>query len=185
MTVHNLSDSSPLTTDVITVLNKGLSFSLTPKYTTEDHLTLLQQYNHFSNTIRKACNPKTTLQYDHTPSNDITTPFIYRKMKFIKNNTTVKEPYSIPFIETYIYNTKDDLNEQLPILFETNSKNITSKENKALNNLRKSAQLIVKPADKNLGIVIMNTQDYLEQMPDASVIHYLSINGQLPHHPST
>ncbi len=44
-----------------------------------------------------------------------------------------------------------------------------------MNNLRKSTQLIVKPADKNLGIVIMNTQDYLEQC----LIHLSSTTYQL------
>ena len=89
-------------------------------------------------------------------------------MKFLKSNSTpITTPYTFPTIETYIYNTKDDIhvnNQQLPVLFETcGSKNITTKEHKVLNNLRKSTELTIKPADKNLDIAILNTHDYLEQ----------------------
>ena len=97
-------------------------------------------------------------------------------MKFLTNHNTVNtQPYSIPNIETYIYNTKDDLALQLPKLFEIKHQNITHKESKSLKILNKTNQITIKPADKNLGVVIMDTTDYLEQC----LIHLSSETYQL------
>jgi hypothetical protein len=84
-------------------------------------------------------------------------------MKFLKNHTIPTEPYTTPILESYIYNTKDDLCKHFPQIFECKLRNLTNKENKALKNLKNQHHLTIKPADKNLGIVILNTDDYLEQ----------------------
>ena len=69
LAIHN-SSSILLTLEDCCILTKGLGFSPTPHYTTKDHIFLLQQYNYYSDKIRKAFNPKKALQYDHqTPEN--------------------------------------------------------------------------------------------------------------------
>ena len=177
MTVHNLS-SFHLQPQDISLLSKGLSYSPTPTFTATDHLFLLQQYDSFSNSVRKTYNPyiNTRRLPQHQDSNELTSPFLFRKMKFLTNHNTVNtQPYSIPNIETYIYNTKDDLALQLPKLFEIKHQNITHKESKSLKILNKTNQITIKPADKNLGVVIMDTTDYLEQC----LIHLSSETYQL------
>lgn len=84
-------------------------------------------------------------------------------MKFLTNKTTSIQPYTTPLIENYIYNTKEELNQQLPHLFKLKNKNITKQQKDILDKLQKSRHLTIKPADKNLGIVLLNTEDYLEQ----------------------
>jgi hypothetical protein len=162
LTVHNFSDIL-LTQEDISILNKGLSYSITPYYTVKDHLSLLKQFDQFSHTVRNAYQPKRTLQYDYTPPTNLNTAFTFRKMKFLKSRTISAQPYSTPILQSYIYNTKDDLCLQLPKIFKNTTKNVTNKENKALKNLANHYHLTIKPADKNLGIVILNTDDYLDQ----------------------
>ena len=87
-------------------------------------------------------------------------------MKFIPKNThTSSAQYSgIVTLENYIYNTKDVLEKQLPNIFETDTDNLTTHQRKCITQLQRTRNtLTIKPADKNLGIVVMNTDDYLAQ----------------------
>ena len=87
-------------------------------------------------------------------------------MKFIpKNTNTSSAQYSgIITLENYIFNTKDAIEEQLPIIFETSTDNLTTHQRKSITKLQRTRNtLTIKPADKNLGIVVMNTDDYLAQ----------------------
>ena len=45
----------------------------------------------------------------------------------------------------------------------TSKPNLSKKEEKAIQKLRKNKQLVIKPADKNLGTVILNATDYVTQ----------------------
>lgn len=51
----------------------------------------------------------------------------------------------------------------LPKIFEATSSNTTKKEKISLMKLKAHNLITIKPADKNLGSVIMNTQDYIDQ----------------------
>ena len=67
-------------------------------------------------------------------------------------------------IEHYISTTKMELDSELTKLITPKIPNITPIESKNLKNLKnmKSTVTII-PADKNLGIVILNTDDYVNQ----------------------
>ena len=85
-------------------------------------------------------------------------------MKFLKNSTHIPtQPYSIPTIEKYIHDTKDNIDRELLHLYKTEKHNLSTNEFRSLRTLSKKRSIIIKPADKNLGIVILNTNDYITQ----------------------
>ena len=87
-------------------------------------------------------------------------------MKFIPKNTTSSLAHYSGNItlENYIYNTKDVLERKLPSICTTREDNLTIQQRKILTKLQRTRNTItIKPADKNLGIVVMNTEDYLAQ----------------------
>ena len=86
-------------------------------------------------------------------------------MKFLPKSTTISS--SSPMIQTvedYIYNTKEKLSENLQKIFQGQSENIARKHLQCIKKLTAKRHLItIKPADKNLGIVLLNTEDYVDQ----------------------
>ena len=87
-------------------------------------------------------------------------------MKFLpkQSHITFTQIYSgEPILELYIDNTKNAINENLPTLFQPlKSSNISFKERQAIKKFTQiRTQLTLKPADKNLGLVVLNTDDYL------------------------
>ena len=90
-------------------------------------------------------------------------------MKFQKNSTTLQtHPYDHSkntHIENYIYNTKVTLSDNLKDLYNGNKKiNLTNPQQRALQKFKNLKQHItIKPEDKNLGIVLLDTDDYLKQ----------------------
>ncbi len=169
-TVHNLS-STTLSAPVVSLLSKGMSFTPTPQYNspTDAELQLLWQYNTYSDHLRRLCNNSTCSEpqmYDQTPSTDIHMPPLYRKMKFLNKKNTYRQPQpycGVLSVESYIYDTKEELASELSNLFNTKSNNLSHEETLAIKALRHMKNLTVKPADKNLGIAVLNTHDYLTQ----------------------
>ena len=88
-------------------------------------------------------------------------------MKFIHPPPceTPKARYSgVPQIEHYIDTTKELIEDNLPSIHKYNTTNLPPPQCRALKTLKQSRQKVtVKPADKNLGIVLMNTDDYITQ----------------------
>ena len=66
-------------------------------------------------------------------------------------------------MEHYIGLTKDELNDRLPELTQTTQPNITSDERTLRQLKTANATLTIKTGDKNLGIVVMDTEDYITQ----------------------
>ena len=67
-------------------------------------------------------------------------------------------------LENYIFNTKECLDIALPHIVKTTKKNVTKTQQQAIDTLRrKRHEITIKPADKNLGVVIMDTEDYIQQ----------------------
>ena len=97
---------------------------------------------------------------DH-PSN------IYRKMKFVPQpvyESTVTNYSGIPDLEDYIFHTKEMLDKELPRICVQNQNNLSPQQQRAIRKLQRTRHSItIKPADKNLGIVILDTDDYLMQ----------------------
>lgn len=96
---------------------------------------------------------------------DYDTLFLYRRMKFIKKPAKQPSKYpvltSITNLENFIESTKLKIDN---LLTKQNhqKRNISTKELKALEELRNPV-ITIKPADKNLGTVILNSADYVEQ----------------------
>ncbi len=88
-------------------------------------------------------------------------------MKFLpkSNHITYTQVYSrMPTLEAYIDQTKTELDEKLPLIFNQTTSNLNKHTRYALTKLKKQrTEITVKPADKNLGIVILDTDDYIQQ----------------------
>ena len=82
-------------------------------------------------------------------------------MKFLPKTTqrTLTQEYSgIKKVENYIELTKNNINNQLPLLTTRFSSNVTQEERATIKKFKQvSNEVIIKPADKNLGIVLLNT----------------------------
>ena len=163
--VHNFS-SFYLTTHHINLLNKGLSFSPHQLFNTKDHSNILTQFDTFSVSLRNiALKPfHTTEPETNQPTTDTT--FLFRRMKFLKAETAKDQLLYITnndSLENFIASTKIIIDSQLRKKPSRKKKrNISKKELKAIRDL-KHTRVVIKPADKNLGIAVLNTEDYIDQ----------------------
>ena len=97
---------------------------------------------------------------------DSTTSQLYRRMKFLpKQQTTSTQTYSsISRLEQYIQATRNNICTHLPEITTDTHNNMSKNEKNFLKKLKQNRNNItVKPADKNLGIVLMDTDDYVQQ----------------------
>ena len=69
---------------------------------------------------------------------------------------------ALAILSNYIDCTKSEINKQISEIFSPTKQNLSKSEGRALRNLQKIGTKI-KPADKNLGIVLLNTGDYTRQ----------------------
>ena len=98
-----------------------------------------------------------TLLGEKIPLESMTTSFVHRKMRFLPKNTTITltQVFSgVPRLEHYIELTKNNVNDKMFLIKESHS---------IFKIFEKCTTNIDKPADKNLGLVVMNTDDYLQQ----------------------
>lgn len=93
--------------------------------------------------------------------------FLYRQMKFLpkqKYITQTKLYTGIRPLETYIDQTKTELDERLSLIYKRTEPNLDKQTRQAIATFKTlRTELTIKPADKNLGIVIMDTDDYIQQ----------------------
>ena len=82
-------------------------------------------------------------------------------MKFFKGST---QPHYPPYFTTNIASV-ENLNTKIEVDEILTSKQISKQELKAIKLLNKS-KLVVKPADTNLGIVVINSSNYMNQCLD-------------------
>ena len=168
--LHNLS-SYNLTKHDVNLLIKGLSFAPTPNTPTHKlHIQTLSEFNEYAKSLRLK---HLRMQYRKTPANyqcqtnPTQTSYLQRRMKFIHPPPceTPKARYSgVPQIEHYVETTKELLEDNLPSIHKDCTTNLPPPQRRALKALKQNRQTVtVKPADKNLGIVLMNTEDYITQ----------------------
>ena len=166
--IHNLS-TYQLSEQDIALLTKGLSFAPTPNTPTQTLcLQTLRAFDDYAKSLRlkylRAQYTKTASLQHFKPS---FTSYLYRPMKFVPRPTceTPKARYSgVSHLEQYIYTTKTTLDDNLPTVCNKSTNNLPKPQQTALTNLKKARQYItIKPADKNLGIVLMDTDDYITQ----------------------
>lgn len=158
-------------------MSKGLSFAPSPDFLhTDFQIHIITQFDDFARSIRSAYirnNNRKPSQKEHaTPiPTDLklleasSTPNVFRKMKFLRANTNRTPSSKLcdnARIENYIHRSKLQLDSKLPEITSRSKPNVTPNLQKAINHLKKShAQITIKPADKNLGIVILDTDDYV------------------------
>ena len=94
-----------------------------------------------------------------------TTSYIYRVMKFLPKpitETPLRRYTGVAQLENYIENTKQKIADHLPTLTEKSPPNLSNTQHQAFNNLQYLRHAVtLKPADKNLGIVLMHTDEYI------------------------
>ena len=153
LTLHNLSTYN-LTTADYQLLEKGLSFAPTVRLppTTLQH-QILQSFNHFAKSLRlryMRVTGSSSKPHEHQPKH-CTAAHLYRPMKFLPK-PKVETP-----LETLEDNTKQMLADNLPTLCSNHPPNLTALQQNALTKHKSTRQtLTIKPADNNLGIVLMN-----------------------------
>ena len=170
ISVHNLS-SVNLSQTELQLLSKGLSFAPTPIIPDRKaQLKLLSDYDQFAQNLRttyeRSQMKRCTLPGEKITIESSTTSFIHRPMKFLPKTSTTPIQYfsGIPRLDHYIDLTKNNLNDNLSELLTKTESNLTKKARASIKSLKNNQQsLTIKPADKNLGIVLMNTDDYLLQ----------------------
>ena len=166
--VHNYSNLY-LTQSHLNILDKGLSFVPIRSFTLEDRLQFLTQFDSFSNTLRKIVisgnRKKDICSFSTTP--DTATSLLHRDMKFLRRTSKeMPEPHltvNNAAIENCIEKTKMEIDKELEKEQKAKiASNISKKDWAAIKDLKKKS-LVIKPADKNLGIAILNSEDYVSQ----------------------
>ena len=125
------------------------------------HRYMLQEYDNFCKSLRL-----TSKKFiNHTP----TPPTLYITQSNHPRNiyllpqrvydSTITRYSGIPELEYYIFHTKDILDNKLSCICKTKKHNLSLQQQKIFNRIRHI--ITVKPADKSLGIVIMDTENYL------------------------
>ena len=171
MTIHNFS-TYELTEEDIQLLNKGLTFAPTPDTPTQDlHVQILRNFNDFAQSLRlkytRSRYTKRTLQPRQTALSPTTTQLIYRPMRFLplhKPQTDVTRYSGFATLERYIDDTKQRIVDNLSQVCHNEAHNLSNQQQRSIHKLQRSRHLVtIKPADKNLGIVLLNTSDYITQ----------------------
>ena len=152
------------------LLDRGLTFSPTACLPpTELQRTILQSFDNLAKSLHlrymritgSSCRP-----HQH-PTKPCTTSHLYRHMKFPpkpKTETPLERYTGVGKLETYIEHTKQELADNLPQICRQEPSNLTPSQLTALTKLQHARDtLTIKPADKNLGVVLMNTEDYIAQ----------------------
>ena len=170
LTVHNLSSMS-LSPDELQLLSKGLSFAPTPHLPLKKlFFQILDAFDSYARSVRQKY--VHALYHSHNASQltleeDTETSKIYRRMKFLPNSTakTLTQQFSgVPKVEHYIELTKNNLNDQLPIITMRFSSNVTDADKVTIKKFKMArSEVTIKPADKNLGIVLLDTDQYVSQ----------------------
>lgn len=123
----------------------------------------MSEFNKFADSIRQQHNRNRATTNTTPLPEDLETAKVYRKMNFIKSQAHPTQPLENMAIENYIYQTKITVSESLPKIFH-GKRNLTKKETSSIKKLKNTKDLTIKAADKNLGIVVMNSEDYVDQI---------------------
>ena len=173
--IHYFSSFQLSDTD-FSLLCKGLSFTPTPSFTLKDQLNLLHTFDSYAVSLRhNSTLPK------HPTTTIIPTHPLHKPMKFLKPKHLTKNeihtPSNFSSLESYIHDTKELLNQNLATIYKPHKPNISPKQSRSIKRFKSQQhQLIIKPADKNLGIVLLNADDYIHEcLKHLSTASYLRV----------
>lgn len=148
--VHNLSNLV-LDKPTLSLLEKGLSFCPTPP-----PLRKCKSFTEETNVETKKLHHKLMYKYI----------FRYNKKSMDRiylPSSNSPQPSDSPLINSYSLQTKKLIKKHLKSLMNNPDPipNLPFQERKALTKLEKNPQIVIKPADKGSGIVILNTNIYI------------------------
>ena len=148
--------STVLTESQISVLSKGLKFC---PYPGAPDMGLIEKrvlnfINKSARTLSPSCEIDTT-EDCHMPIN------VLRKRHKEQNNW---RPSDLPpLANIYLNELSSTLLRCKAEKHSKNHFNLTNEEKKALVELKSNKSIVIKPADKGSGVVIMNTEDYISE----------------------
>ena len=159
--IQNVSSCS-LSADEISVLEKGLNFCPTVK--APDTINLLEDLYFFCRKLKLA-------EFFHPGQPDAESDDIHDEslLERCEVKTKIKNPYFNPSkkpsdsLSTYISAIKKGVVDLLHKP-NRNPSNMTIQEREALKSLRSNEQIVIQEADKGGKIVVMNRQDYIEEV---------------------
>ena len=129
------------------VIEKGLSFSLTPSFINEADLQ--RDFDRFARKMR--CK-----WYFRNESQDIPSEVSTFKLK-----STWNSPKGSPALELFISKVKEDIFSVLP--GHSKKFNLNREEYLTMRSLQNEGSVIIKPVDKGSAVVVWNRQDYLKE----------------------
>lgn len=148
--IHLIHTNYKINANEASILSNNLKFLPTPKLLKKDKLeeTIKNSMDTYARKIRL------DFHFRNQARN--------KKMPFIAPNKFYQPPKADSLTEMKIKEVGTKILEiaTRPI---KQKRNLSTNEIKALNNLGKNNQIVIKPADKNLGIAIIDKEFYLEQ----------------------
>jgi hypothetical protein len=153
--IHNLANY-PLTKDQTTALSLGLEFIPAPKFDPNFNKYIRNQFNTFARSVR-------TKYYFHRQQNDKPMDFLT-----VPNKNSVWNPPSAPSsIEHYLSHVKKRIEIQIYKLAKQKRKILSYSTPtwliKALNDIKVNNDIIITNADKNMGVSVVLTSDYIKE----------------------
>lgn len=163
-----------MTEDQTTALSLGLEFIPAPKFDPNFNKYIRNQFNIFARSVR-------TKYYFQKTQND-------KPMDFLtvpKKNSTWNPPNAHSSIEHYLSHVKKRIEIQIYKLAKQKKKILSHSTPtwllKALNDIKKNQDIIITNADKNMGVSVVLTSDYikegLRQLNDTNTYLRIKLNN--------
>lgn len=157
--VTNLSDYK-MTNREIFALSRGLKFiPVPPKPKVKD---LLKDFDELARKMRCTF----FMENPEIPDKE-------REMHPFRRNTNFQPPKGNHALETFLWNTREEISH---LRLQKIQPNFSKKDREAIANLRRNRNIVIKKADKNSTLVILNRTDYVkEAMAQLQSRHYEQI----------
>ena len=138
----------------ISLLSKGLSFCPTPGPL--DMAVAMDDVDKFHRSLRLSSRFGETETLGTSWGPEEGQPFSHRKFR----PPSSWQPRGPPFLESFIISNLTAANK-LPATLHKHKSNLSQAEKEALSKLASNRNIIIKPADKGSGTVILNKNDYI------------------------
>lgn len=140
---HNLS-SRRFSIETLLLLNNGLKFVPTPRCATREQL--MASLKRFKRSVRLRCMFQDTGQFD----------------KYKLPDPVFEPDLAPPVVEEYLQIIETAVLSRFDIVSQQHKQqsNLSYAQRQALCDLRQQHDIVIKPADKNLGLTIMPADDY-------------------------
>ena len=166
MPIQNLS-TYQLSPQDLQLLDKGLSFCPTPSLPTQQlHTQILSHFNLYAQSLRLRYMRAKHTKHRQTQltRETTTTAFINRRMKSFLHLASERQFAHIPDTPYWRTTSIPPRNQLQTTSINYTTRNLSGTQAESLKTLSTVKEVVtIKPADKNLGIVLMNTDDYIKQ----------------------